>query len=168
MKKLLVKAELIDIPYSPAIEAVEAVEYQPEKWVKGEEVLFEEPSDLTDYTYHPAIEAVEGVEGKPEQLEVKSIHLLDQTQGNDDELAVWLAGNTHKYPSNYFVEYVDISAEIEQQAKLQQAMDEISKGIKGIAVFKVKVKEKGLSGSQISQLFASDEIKKITDLRILL
>jgi hypothetical protein len=37
MKKLLVKIKVIDIPYSPLIPA------QPEKWVKGEEVLFEEP-----------------------------------------------------------------------------------------------------------------------------
>lgn len=123
MKKLLVKAELIDIPYSPAIEAVEAVEYQPQKWVKGEEVLFEEPSDLTDYIYHPAIEAVEGVEGKEEQPEVKSIHVIDQTQGEDDELATWLAGNLHKYPEGFFLEYIDLTAQVEQEKINQEALN---------------------------------------------
>lgn len=156
MKKLLVKAELIDIPYSPAIEAVEAVEYQPEKWVKeledgsldekleepmtefvpaepekwvkDEEVLFEKPEDETgyvyhaakpeipsvsdeSYVYHPEVQAVEGVEGVPEQPEVRSIHLLDQTQGMEEELQVWLSGNVHKYPENHFVEWVDLTEE---------------------------------------------------------
>jgi len=89
--------------------------------------------------------------------------ILGQTQGPDEELGIWLAGNIHKYPEGYEVEYIDITAEVEQAAKLQAAMDEIAKGIKGIAVFKVKVKEKQLSGSQIAQLFSSNEIKTIIE-----
>lgn len=127
MKKLLVKAELIDIPYSPEVQAVEGVEYQPatpELWtreVDGEIVesslerpLLEDGSDDPAWTYHPATEeilAVEAVEYQPEQPEVRSIHLIDQTQGMEDELNIWLSGNTHKYPSNYFVEWVDLTQE---------------------------------------------------------
>lgn len=89
--------------------------------------------------------------------------ILGQTQGSDEELAIWLAGNIHKYPEGYEVEYIDITSEVEQAEKLQDAMDEISKGIKGIAVFKVKVKEKQLLPSQIAQLFSSSEIKLIIE-----
>lgn len=172
MKKLLVKAEYIVQKYQAPVEGVDAVEAQPEKWIKDDVVVYEQPMIEVNlgefeadqsFTYHPAIEAVEGVEAKPEIPEVKETRIIAQTQGNDDELAQWLAGDAFKYPEGYWVEYVDISAEIEAQAKLQQAMDEIAKGIKGIAVFKVKVKEKQLSGQQIAQLFASDEIKKIIE-----
>lgn len=157
MKKLLVRAEFIIQEYQEPVEGVEA---QPEKWVKGEEVLFEAPLDLTDYIYHPAIEGVEAVAEIPE---LKEWRVIAQTQGNDEELAQWLAGDSFKYPEGYVVEYIDISAEIEVQAKLQQAMEEISKGIKGIAIFKVKVKEKQLTSSQIAQLFSSSEIKLIIE-----
>jgi len=163
MKKLLVKAEYIIQEYQAPVEGIEAVIAQPEKWVKDDVEVFTEPENVEEYVYHPAIEAVEGVEAKPEIPEVKETRIIAQTQGNDDELAQWLAGDSFKYPEGYWVEYVDISAEIEAQAKLQAAMDEIAKGIKGIAVFKVKVKEKQLSGQQIAQLFASDEIKKIIE-----
>jgi hypothetical protein len=172
MKKLLVKAELIDIPYSPEIQAVEAVEYQPEKWTKEidgslvevfEQPLLEDGQPDLSYTYQEAVQAVEAVEYKPEQLEVKSIHVLGQTQGEDDDLAVWLSGNLHKYPENHFVEYIDISAEVEQQELLSQAMQEITKGIQGIAVFKVRVKQKQLTTAQIAQLFSSEQIKQIIE-----
>lgn len=157
MKKLLIKREVIVQEYQPSIPGVQA---QPEKWVKGEEVLFEAPADLTDYVYHPAINGVEAVAEVPE---IKEWQVIDQTQGQESELEVWLAGNLHKYPEGFVTEYIDISAEIEAQAKLQQAMDEISKGIKGIAIFKVKAKEKQLTSSQIAQLFSSSEIKLIIE-----
>jgi hypothetical protein len=172
MKKLIVKAEFVTQEYQAPIEGVEAVEAQPEKWVKGEEVLFEEPmievslgefEADTSYTYHPAIEAVEGVEARPEIPEVKEWKVIAQTQGSDEELAVWLSGDLHKYPEGYEVEYIDVSEQVAQEAKFQAAMEEINKGIKGIAVFKVRVKDKGLSSSQIAQLFASEEIKKIIE-----
>lgn len=115
MKKLLVKAEFLVTPYSPAVEGVEGVEAQPEKWVKGEEVLFEAPQDLTDWVYHPAVDGVEAVEAVPEQPEVKEWRVIAQTQGTDEELAVWLAGDVHKYPEGYQVEYIDISAQMEQE-----------------------------------------------------
>lgn len=156
MKKLLVKAKIIDQAYQPAIQ------FKPDRWIKDDIEVFEQPklddgSNDESYSYHPATEAI------PEVLEQSHIEIIAQTQGTDDQLAQWLAGDSFKYPEGYWVEYVDISAEIEQQAKLQAAMDEIAKGIKGIAVFKVKVKEKGLSGQQIAQLFASEEIKKIIE-----
>jgi hypothetical protein len=131
MKKLLVKIKVIDIPYLPAVEAIPATETEPEV---------------------PAI---------PEQPEVSHIKIIAQTQGSDEELAEWLAGDSFKYPQGYWVEYVDISAGLAEQAALQQAQEEISKGIKAIAVFKVQVKKKGLSQSQIAELFSSSEINKI-------
>jgi hypothetical protein len=160
MKKLLVKIKVIDQPYSPSIPA------QPEKWVKDDVEVYEQPmievDDLlvmdTSYTYHPAIDEV------PEQAEISHIEVIAQTQGNDDQLDEWLAGDSFKYPEGYWVEYVDISQEIADQQALQQAQEEISKGIKGIAVFKVQVKKKQLSQQQIAQLFADPAIAKIISL----
>jgi len=129
MKKLLVKIKVIDIPYSPAVEAIEpieAVEAQPEKWVKDDLEVFEQPMiEIAlgefeidpSFTYHPAIAAVlgvEGVEAKPEVLEVLKDEVIAQTQGSDEELATWLAGDSFKYPEGYWVEYVDISQQVEQ------------------------------------------------------
>lgn len=124
MKKLLVKAEFIVTPYSPAVPGIPGVEAQPEKWTKGDEVLFQQPMIEVNlgefevdssYTYHPAIEAVEAVAEIPEQPEVKEWRVIAQTQGSDEELAVWLAGDAHKYPEGYQVEYIDITAQVEQE-----------------------------------------------------
>lgn len=41
--------------------------------------------------------------------------IIAQTQGTDAELEQWLEGDKHKYPEGYIVEYVDISAEVEQE-----------------------------------------------------
>lgn len=105
MKKLLIKAQFITQEYKAPIEGVEA---QPEKWVKGEEVLFEAPIDLTDYIYHPAIEGVEAVAEVPE---VKEWLVIDQTQGQESELELWLSGNLHKYHKGAIAEYHDLSYE---------------------------------------------------------
>lgn len=80
MKKLFIKAKIIDIPYSPAVEAVPATETEP------------------------AIEAI------PEQLEVSHYEVIDQTQGQESELELWLAGNlaVGKYPEGYVVEWIDL------------------------------------------------------------
>jgi hypothetical protein len=137
MKKLLVKIKVIDVPYSPAvdaIQAIEAVEAQPEKWVKDELEVFEEPmievnlgefETDSSFTYHPAIAAVEGVaavEAQPEILEVSHDKIIAQTQGGDEELAEWLAGDSFKYPEGYWVEYIDISAQAAQEQTNQQAL----------------------------------------------
>jgi len=131
MKKLLVKIKVIDIPYSSAVEAISATEFEPEV---------------------PAI---------PEVLEVSHDEIIAQTQGNDEELAQWLAGDSFKYPEGCWIEYIDISAEIAFDQAVMAAQAEIAKGMKGLAVFKVKVKEKGLSTSQIGQIFADPSIQKI-------
>jgi hypothetical protein len=130
MKKLLVKIKVIDIPYSAAVEAIvpiEAIEAQPEKWVKDDLEVFEQPMiEIAlgefeidpSFTHHPAIAAVlgvEGVEAKPEVLEVLKEEIIAQTQGSDEELAQWLAGDSFKYPEGYWVEYIDISAQVEQE-----------------------------------------------------
>ena len=78
MKKLIVKIKVIDIPYSQAVEAIPATDTEPEI---------------------PAI---------PEQLEVSHDEIIAQTQGNDDELDHWLAGDSFKYPQGYWVEYIDL------------------------------------------------------------
>lgn len=176
MKKLLVKIKVIDIPYSQAvdtIEAIEAIQAQPEKWVKDDLEVFEQPMIEVNlgkfeidssFTYHPAIEAVlgvDGVEAKPEILEVSHEEIIAQTQGSDEELAEWLAGDSFKYPEGYWVEYIDFSAEIAFDQAVMAAQAEIAKGMKGLAVFKVKVRERGLSISQIGQIFADPSIQKI-------
>lgn len=157
MKKLIVKIKVIDIPYSPAVEAI------PQKWTKEELEVFEQPMIEIDgflvndesYTYHPEIPAI------PEVLEVSHEEIIAQTQGSDEELAEWLAGDSFKYPEGYWVEYIDISAEIAFDQSVQAAQAEIAKGMKGLAVFKVKVKEKGLNTTQIAQIFADPAIQKI-------
>ena len=110
MKKLLVKIKVIDIPYSPEVEAI------PQKWTKEEIEVFEQPMIEIDgtlvndesYTHHPEIPAI------PEQPEVSHEEIIAQTQGSDEELAQWLAGDSFKYPQDHWVEYVDISSQVEQ------------------------------------------------------
>jgi len=130
MKKLLVKIKVIDTPYSAAVEAIEpieAIQAQPEKWIKDDLEVFEQPMieiNLgefeidSSFTHHPAIEAVlgvDGVEAKPEILEASHDEIIAQTQGSDEDLAQWLAGDSFKYPECYWVEYIDISAQVEQE-----------------------------------------------------
>jgi hypothetical protein len=176
MKKLLVKIKVIDIPYSSAVEAIEpieAIEAQPEKWVKDDLEVFEQPMIEVNlgefeidssFIHHPAIEAVlgvDGVEAIPEILEVSHEEIIAQTQGSDEELAQWLAGDSFKYPEFYWVEYIDVSTEVAFDQAVMAAQAEIAKGMKGLAVFKVKVKEKGLNTSQIGQIFSDPSIQKI-------
>jgi hypothetical protein len=143
MKKLLVKIKVIDIPYSPLIPAVpekwtkddqevfeqpliESITNTQEKWVKGEEEVFEAPSDLTDWVHHPSVEIKEFIKDDswvhhpyiheiPEQLEASHDEIISQTQGSVEDLEVWLAGDQHKYPEGYWVEYIDITSQVEQE-----------------------------------------------------
>jgi hypothetical protein len=131
MKKLLIKSKVIDIPYSPAVEAVPATETEP------------------------AIEAI------PEQLEVSHEEIIAQTQGTDEELAQWLAGDSFKYPEGYWVEYIDISADVAFDQAVADAQAEISKGIKALAVFKARVKAKNLTTGQVATLFSMSHISEI-------
>jgi hypothetical protein len=131
MKKLLVKIKVIDIPYSPAVEAIPATDTEPEI---------------------PAI---------PEQLEVSHDEIIAQTQGNDNELAQWLAGDSFKYPEGHWIEYVDISAEVAFDQAVMAAQAEIAKGIKALAVFKARVKAKNLTTQQVATLFAMPHIAEI-------
>ena len=128
MKKLIVKIKVIDVPYSQAVEAIgpiEAIQAQPEKWVKDDLEVFEQPMIEVNlgefqidesFTHHPAIEAVlgvDGVEAIPEVLEVSHEEIIAQTQGNDEELAEWLAGDSFKYPEGYWVEYIDLEQDFD-------------------------------------------------------
>lgn len=89
--------------------------------------------------------------------------IIDQTQGSDADLESWLQGNlsVNKYPEGYSLEYIDISAEVAFNHAVESAQAEIAKGMKGLAVFKVKVKEKGLDTTQIATIFADPAIQKI-------
>jgi hypothetical protein len=89
MKKLLVKIKVIDIPYSPAVEAIPATETDPE------------------------IAAI------PEQQEVSHEEIIAQTQGEEAELQVWLDGDKHKYPEGYWVEWIDITEEVNKQKAIE-------------------------------------------------
>jgi hypothetical protein len=112
MKKLIVKHKVIEIPYSPAVPSV------PEKWTKDDQEVFEQPMVETspgvfepdaEWTHHPAVAEV------PEVQEVSHEEIIAQTQGSVEELEVWLAGDQHKYPEGYWVEWIDISAQVEQE-----------------------------------------------------
>jgi hypothetical protein len=106
MKKILVKIKVIDIPYSPAVEAI------PESWSKELEnglvnIVYSQPLDEigdpdSSYTHHPEIPAI------PEQTEVSHEEIIAQTQGLDDELAQWLAQYSPVGPEGYWVEYIDL------------------------------------------------------------
>ena len=155
MKKLLVKAEFVVTPYSPAVPGIAGVEAQPEKWTKGEETVFEAPQNLTDWIYHPAVEGVEAVAEIPEQPEVKEWQVIAQTQGSDEELAIWLAGDVHKYPEGYQVEYIDISAEIQQRAAMDHARKAMECGKSAQAAMLVRNAAKNLTTDQVKQIVAT-------------
>ena len=122
MKKLLIKSEFTLIPFSPFIPGVPGAEPQPEKWTKGEEVVFELPQDLTEWTHHPGVEAVEAIPEVPEVAEVKEWRVIDQTQGPEEELHVWLAGNIFKYPEGFVTEWIDLTAQFEQEKINSEAL----------------------------------------------
>ena len=118
MKKLLVKSEIVVTPYSPAILPIPG---SPELWVKEIEIdgvkeletkyempMLEDGTVDVSYEYVPAIEAVAG---KPEQPEIKEWVVIAQTQGSDEDLAVWLEGDKFKYPQNAIAEYYELSYE---------------------------------------------------------
>lgn len=116
MKKLLVKAEIVTQAYSPAVLPIPG---SPESWakeivkedgiveivVKYEAPLLEDGSIDPSYNHFPAIDPVFG---SPEIPEVKEWKVIAQTQGSDEDLALWLEGDKHKYPEGYVVEYIDI------------------------------------------------------------
>lgn len=89
--------------------------------------------------------------------------IIIQTQGKEENLVGWVEEAMRYYTESYTVEEIDITAEVEYEEELSKCMQEINKGIKGIAVFKVLVKKKQLLPSQIAQLFSSSEIKLIIE-----
>ena len=141
MKKLLIKSEFILIPFSPLIPAIpekwtkdelevltppmtEVVPAIPGKWTKDDLVVFENPLDET-FTHHPEVPVIPSVLDEsftyhpaipeaPEVAEVKEWRVIDQTQGPEEELQVWLAGNIFKYPEGYVTEWIDLTAQFEQ------------------------------------------------------
>lgn len=48
--------------------------------------------------------------------------IIAQTIGEDAELEIWLEGDKFKYPEGYTVEYIDITAELEQEKINQDAL----------------------------------------------
>lgn len=110
---------------------------------------------VIDTPYAPATDEL------PEIQEVFHYEILDENSGEDEAIAQWLADNVHKYPEGYEVDHISLDAEIAFNKALESAKSEIAKGINALAIFKVRVKNKGLSTSQIGQLFASAEINKI-------
>ena len=117
MKKLLVKIKVIDIPYSPAVEAIQ------ESWSKELEnglvnIIYSQPLDElgnpdSSYTHFPAVSSI------PEQPEVSHEEIIAQTQGEESELQVWLDGDKHKYPEGHWVEWIDITEEVNKQKAIE-------------------------------------------------
>lgn len=88
--------------------------------------------------------------------------ILEGNSGDDLLIDEWFNSlDLSKYPEGYIVEEKSLDAEIAFEAALEQAQGEIAKGMKGLAVFKVKVKEKSLNQSQIAQLFSNPSISQI-------
>jgi hypothetical protein len=119
MKKLLVKIKVIDIPYSPAVEAIS--EHWEKEFQDEIETVYSQPLDELgnpdlSYTYFPAVPSI------PEQPEVSHEEIIAQTQGSDQDLEQWLAGDSFKYPEGYWVEYIDISAQVEQEKTNAEAL----------------------------------------------
>lgn len=110
---------------------------------------------VIDIPYTPATDEL------PEIQEVFHYEILDENSGEDHAISQWLADNVHRYPEGYEVEHISLDAEIAFKVALEQAQAEIVKGMKGLAVFKVKVKEKALNQSQIAQLFSNPAISQI-------
>ena len=111
MKKLLVKIKVIDIPYSQAVEAIPATETEPE------------------------------VPAMPEILEVSHDEIIAQTQGSDEELAQWLAGDCFKYPEGYTVEYIDLEQDFDYllaKCHSLRALEYPSLGDQADAAFKAR------------------------------
>lgn len=142
MKKLLVKIKVIDQPFIAEVlpqpekwvkdgaevfekPMIEKVTVFPAKWVKDGAEVFDDPNDPswtyqeergwkeyepdTSYTYIPAVEAVQG------QEEISHEEIIAQTQGTDEQLDQWLAGDSFKYPAGYWLEYIDITLQVEQE-----------------------------------------------------
>lgn len=126
MKKLLVKKEFIVKEYKPEVPAIPAI---PDRYVKTlddgkvveklEQPLKDDGSPDESYVLIPGSPEVPSI---PEQLEEKEIRIIAQTQGSDEDLAIWLDGDKHKYPEGYWVEYQDITAQVEQEKVNAEAL----------------------------------------------
>jgi len=102
-----------------------------------------------------------GEEIEAEIAEVSHIGIVAENSGDDLPIDQWVEDNKHTFPEGYTIEEKSLDAEIAFEAALEQAQAEIVKGMKGLAVFKVKVKEKALNQSQIAQLFSNPAISQI-------
>jgi hypothetical protein len=63
--------------------------------------------------------------------------------------------------AEYEVVITDITAEAEMQDGIDVAFNEIAKGVRALAIFKARLKAKGLTPVQIGALFSDAEILKI-------
>lgn len=116
--------------------------------IETNSATFETIEELNEWKEYHIINNTFGLPERPELIENENGEMIE-------------TGNI--LPSEYEIVIEDISSQIEYENKLKSAMDEIAKGIKGIAVFKVKVKEKQLLPLQIAQLLSSSEIKLIIE-----
>lgn len=53
-------------------------------------------------------------------------NIIAQTQGSEEELAIWLEGDKFKYPEGYIVEYIDITAQVLQERINDEARNFLS------------------------------------------
>jgi hypothetical protein len=74
--------------------------------------------------------------------------VIDQTQGPDDELALWLEGNlaVNKYPEGYEVEYYDLAPELAAQAVANKLKQDKVKAAK------TYLKNRQLSGTTVATM----------------
>lgn len=68
-------------------------------------------SKVIDQEYKAPVLNEAGEIVEPEIPEISHLQVIDQTQGMEEELQVWLSGNVHKYPEGYIAEWVDLTEE---------------------------------------------------------
>lgn len=68
-------------------------------------------SKVIDQEYKAPVLNEAGEIVEPEIPEISHLQVIDQTQGMEEELQVWLSGNIQKYPEGYVAEWIDLTEE---------------------------------------------------------
>lgn len=76
-------------------------------------------SKVIDQEYKAPVLNESGEILEPEIPEVSHLQVIDQTQGMEEDLQVWLSGNVHKYPEGYIVEWIDLTEEWNKKLSIE-------------------------------------------------
>lgn len=92
-----------------------------------------------------------------QKIIVKDINgeVIAQTVGKESELASWLQGDLHKYPAGYVVEYVDMTAEIALQEKIELGAKEREDCTRVLDLVRGYNRNRGLTAEQITEMMTT-------------